>query len=61
QFKSSIALAMGSGTFINKLGKKLLLGTFSVASGLCVISIYFSQNTATVVTLSSLFLSLFLE
>ncbi|XP_015840824.1 synaptic vesicle glycoprotein 2B-like isoform X1 [Tribolium castaneum] len=47
-----------AGTFINKLGKKLLLGTFSVASGLCVISIYFSQNTATVVTLSSLFLSL---
>jgi VNT family MFS transporter (synaptic vesicle glycoprotein 2) len=47
-----------AGSLINKIGKKTLLSTFSIVSGICAMSIYFSQNSLTVVTLASIFLSL---
>ncbi|RZB39871.1 Sugar tr and/or MFS 1 domain containing protein [Asbolus verrucosus] len=46
-----------AGSLINRLGKKPLLAILSVFGGLFAISIYFAQNTATVLTLASLFLS----
>jgi VNT family MFS transporter (synaptic vesicle glycoprotein 2) len=45
--------------FVDKQNrKKTLLSTFSIVSGICAMSIYFSQNSLTVVTLASIFLSL---
>ncbi|XP_063923257.1 synaptic vesicle glycoprotein 2C-like isoform X2 [Zophobas morio] len=45
------------GSLINKLGKKTLLGILAFSGGMCAMSMYFAQNTAVVVVLSSLFLS----
>ncbi|RZC36126.1 synaptic vesicle glycoprotein 2C [Asbolus verrucosus] len=47
-----------AGILINALGKKRLLNILGVVAGLCAMSLYFAQNTATVIVLSSLFVSL---
>ncbi|XP_068910938.1 synaptic vesicle glycoprotein 2B-like isoform X2 [Tenebrio molitor] len=43
---------------INKVGKKLLIALSCFSSGVFALSIFFAQNTATVLSLSSLFLTL---